>query len=139
MTDSADDRLQQRLRRLRIAEPDRALRERTLRAVRAELSRRVETAGWRLWLARWRTEVIMAAAVVVCLAVLPALRYPVPALRPAPEREAREEAARLAEGLGINGALRPYLESRLALVKSGGEKGRYGYHESRRTLEEQLF
>jgi len=127
-----EDRWTEEIRRLRLGGPDPALRERVLRAVRAELAGPARLPGWRQWLAQWRTEALMAAAIAICLCMLPWLgggAHLEPRGAPGAADTAVEQ---MVDQLQINGGLRPYVRLRLAAAEQARRyEGRTGYHGTR--------
>jgi hypothetical protein len=135
-----DERITERLRKVRLKGPDPGLRERTLRAVREELSRERQPAGWRPWLARWRVELALVSGIAACLVLIPLLNgMAVPDGRDAPAvRTAEvERMVEQMEPLGMNGNLESYVRLRLAAAENARRReGSANYYETRRELED---
>ena len=130
-----EERTTERLREMRLRDPDPSLRDRTMRAVREELSREREPTGWRPWLARWRVELALTAGIAVCLALIPMLN----GLTVSDGRDAdavrMAEVERVVDELNINGGLEPYIRFRVAAAERARQpEGRTSYFEKQREL-----
>lgn len=130
-----EERITERLRGMRLEGPGPGLRERTLRAVREELSRGAEPTGWRPWVTRWRLELALAAGIAVCLVLIPLLNGMVVSHGRDVRAVQTAEVERMVEQLGINGNWEPYIRFHLAAAENARrQEGRTRYHETRREL-----
>jgi hypothetical protein len=135
-----EERIAERLRRMRLKGPDPGLRQCTLHAVREELSREREPSGWMPWLARWRVELALGVGITACLVLIPFLNGTVVSDSRDVHPDQTAEVERMVEQmeqLGVNGDFEPYIRFRLAAAESARRReGSANYYETRRELED---